>query len=341
VRLFSLEHPALPQPQRGCPSITLKPNLRPIGISVKPSACTAIVLRVEPADDIDAQPPSWLKTICLEAMRRSLGKTPWFALRGERTPEPHEHTPSPHALDLLFFDGRAEDWAAVLDACIERERVDDVARMLVSVISATRKREPLCWLPAWRPPRARRVPLGYVQRWLSIAIGDDARAATVIEAAKSAPPDDVRRLFGNALDHECFWIERHHERIVAAGHLKEPAQLRALAVLSMVIDAVATNHDMYLAAAERAMKALGEYGAPVLSPEHSLGLHFDERPGASFPDDIHDSEVSESMFISAGNLCLHIAHLLEAHKAPGLYVAGARVIGTVAEWRGLAAALVR
>ncbi len=337
---WAIEHPVLKTRGHGPPAILIMPSTDPIGIKVKPSAIPAITLTVEPTEAMAAQPPSWLRTIALEGMRRGLRHEPWFQLRGERTPGPNEATPSPTIFDVVTIEGTAEQWATVLNAIIERQRVDDIAAQIVKLISSIRQREPLLWLPAWKPPCPRHVSLEYIQRWIEMAISDVAKSAPIVELTKTATSDDVRRAIGSALDPECFWISAHRERVgsIGAGHLTEPAQFRTLAVLLMLMSTVHEHGELPMAAAERAMRALGEYGTPVLSPDPLLGLQFDERPGVNIVDDVYGWPDDTLRFHAAG-LCLRIATQLELHRGPGLYMAGARVIGTVAEWRAVAGIL--
>lgn len=345
--LFALEHPALPQPQRGCPFIRIMPSVAPVGITFKVSACSPITLCIEPTETENSQAPGWTRTLAVEGLRRAMGRTPWFALRGERVPGPNESRPSASIFDLIIFDGTAADWGVVLSAAIERRRVDTIATHIASFISAAAKLEPLFWLPPWAPPSKKRVSLDYIERWLSMALGDET-AKPVIAAVMNGTAVDVAMAWDKATRAEFEWMTRI-ECMVApmapmlptVGSADWSRDWLSLATLFMVASAVGSGSDAQLGYAERAVNALRRFGTPVLSPEPSLGLQFDECDGVV----LIDSVLPTNKFAAeryGETLVMRIVEMLERRPASAAaveHLCGARIIGTAAEWRAVAAAL--
>lgn len=340
--LFAMEHAALPQPKRGCPFITLSPCVAHAGITVKPSACEPVLLRVEPTGAENSQAPGWLKTIAIEGLRRAMGSRPWFELRDERKPKPGEARPSASIFDLVIFDGSAGEWGVVLDAIIERERVDRVAEQVTQIVSKTNLDEPLFWLPAWKPAPRQRVGLGYIEQWLLMALGDES-AMPVIQAARSEA-GGIEGAWNRVTHDEFDWMTRFKGMAATMttlspklGSAQWSRDWLSFSVLLMIASAISSSSEPQLGYAERAVRALHRFGVPVLSPEPSLGLQFDECEGVV----LLDAAAPASKFAVRQHgqaIAKHIIEMFEKRPAGGAaveHLCGARIIGTLDEWRAV------
>lgn len=356
-RAYELCHNVTVDKQFTPASITLRPSLEPAGIIVKAHDLPPITLPVEPTESIDAQSPSWLHTIALEGMRRGMKSNPWFQLMGERPPIVTPGPMGPSIFDLIVIEGDPVAWATVLDDIIERLRVDGIAQSLINFARDMRIKEPLFWLPPWRPRRARRVSLEYVKGWVTAACGETMGDETAIGTCiKYDSGNDLSLAILESMAHEleAFSAARMMRRTDIGGYsCTEDAAIVLLMLLEMANCKVDADRERQRGYAERAMKAIAErHGPPVLYPEPSIatvkesltvepspcspsiGLHFEERMGILATDAIRhmDRDYLTNTTPALARIVLGMMDRNEVRAG----LAGARIIGTRDEWAAIA-----
>ncbi len=340
--------------------ILVRPSVSPPGIVFSFPSLPDLVLEAEPNEHISAQPPAWLYTIAMEGMRRALDVKPWFALGAERFDGLGVREPSPHILNIILLDGTAEHWTAVVDATLERKRVDQMGRDLARLGRDLVKEEPLFWMPPWKPP-SRVGLLSYMVDWIHLVISDEARAARVAESVKADESETVEHEVKTALLLERRWITDARgfaEELI--GH-DPPQRIRDATVCLVLLAAAAAPGralaesitsskrlavlepkpiaERCLAYAARATRALVErHGAVVLSPTPGLGLVF-ETDGDGAELDALSHPRWPNLRMDFLPLVDHVLAELDDGPALPFRLGEVRVIGTLSEWRALAAEL--
>lgn len=343
--------------------IVLWPWTSPAGVLVEMPGLPLLGLAVEMPDTMTAaQSPAWLRTIAIEGSRRALGLPPWFRLGAERVPCVGEKTPSPSIFDLVAFEGSADEWAVVLNAALERERLDRICRDLVTLGRELAKKEPLFWLPPWQPQRRERPSREYLLGWLGQAIADRDQLERVIALLRDGTAVEVIDAVFEVLTSELTWIRnglRFGEVLVGKDL---PQRLRCAAGCLLMLGAAAAPNDLVadhiaieqfaqarrppldlesaLRLVERAVKGLSsKFGAVVLSPEHGLEIVF-EQDGAH----VRVDDMRHSQWPDVRALFLPLVERIADAGEKGMLdaaVGRVKVIGTGREWRELAADLRR
>jgi hypothetical protein len=177
-----------------------------------------------------------------------------------------------------------------------------------------------------------------------MALGEDL-AMPAIHAACAGQAAAVADAWDHATRDELAWmatVERTAAMMVPLSPLTGADWSRdwlSFASLLMICEAVHSNSETHLGYAERAVRALHQrFGTPVLSPEPSLGLQYDECEGVVMLDVVSPKHRDAARRYGA-MLATHIAQLLASQVAGSAQVehlAGCRIIGTLAEWQAVA-----
>lgn len=358
---------ALPSAHRDYPlTIVIRPSADRDGISFCMSDAVDVVIRIEPTPDCDAQPPAWVRAVALEGLRRALGETSWFRVRGEREPQEHEVHASWHPFDFVSFAGDATAWATVVEQIVKRDWTDRVGYEIKAFARDTHVKAPLFWLPPHRPTPLQRPSLAFLNGWIERAVDDEARASQAIALAtidQEPTQGQLQAELGRIFVGEIEWFKAARA-MATPGILGEVGGSQDDCALVLIMLGSATAGHWWwiqpdaedqeaeavtepscatlMGYTERFVHGLRElHGDPALSPEDGLGLHVGTS-GGIYLDALakrlapFSGSTVQKMFLP---LVEHVLHELEVLRL--VRIAGVRVVGTIEEWRSLRDAIAQ